>query len=90
MERVELRAGLKVWLVSAASVSMIATAHQVVAETLFEKKLPQQLVTFEVLDTPVALDRIAPDGFRELVFGKIVDFGRFWRASGRSRPARCL
>lgn len=53
LERVELRPGFKVWLVSADSVSMIPKAHQAVAETPFEKKLPQQLVTFEILDTPV-------------------------------------
>jgi MscS family membrane protein len=32
---------------------MIPIAHQLVAETPFEKKLPQPLVTFEILDTPV-------------------------------------
>jgi MscS family membrane protein len=53
LERVELRPGFKVWLVSADSVAMIPKAHQAVAETPFEKKLPQQLVTFEILDTPV-------------------------------------
>jgi len=53
LERVELRPGLKVWLVSAPSVAMIPVAHQVVAETPFEKRLPQPLVTFEILDTPV-------------------------------------
>ena len=53
LERVELRLGLHVWLVSADSVAMIPKAHQAVAETPFEKKLPQQLVTLEVFDTPV-------------------------------------
>jgi MscS family membrane protein len=53
LERVELKPGLHVWLVSAPSVAMIAPAHQLVAETSFEKKLPQSLVTFELLDTPV-------------------------------------
>ena len=53
LERVELKPGFHVWLVSADSVAMIPKAHQAVAETPFEKKLPQQLVTFEVLDTPV-------------------------------------
>ena len=53
LERVELKPGFKVWLVSADSVAMIPKAHQAVAETPFEKKLPQQLVTFEILDTPV-------------------------------------
>ena len=53
LERVELRPGFHVWLVSADSVAMIPTAHQAVAETPFEKKLPQQLVTVELLDTPI-------------------------------------
>ena len=53
LERVELRPGSHVWLVSADSVDLIPKAHQDVAETSFEKKLPQGLVTFEMLDTPV-------------------------------------
>jgi MscS family membrane protein len=53
LERVELRLGFHVWLVSADSVALIPKAHQAVAETPFEKRLPQQLVTFEILDTPV-------------------------------------
>jgi MscS family membrane protein len=53
LQRVELRPGLNVWLVSAGSISLIPLAHQIVAETPFEKKLPQQLVTFELFDTPV-------------------------------------
>jgi MscS family membrane protein len=53
LERVELRPGLHVWLVSAASVPMIPEAHELVAETPFEKSLPQPLVTLEILDTPV-------------------------------------
>jgi MscS family membrane protein len=53
LERVQLKPGFHVWLVSADSVAMIPKAHQLVGETPFEKKLPQHLVTFEVLDTPV-------------------------------------
>src|SRR6266436_1199179 len=53
LERLELRPGLHVWEVSADSVALIPKAHQAVAETPFEKKLPQVLVTFEILDTPV-------------------------------------
>jgi MscS family membrane protein len=64
LERVELKPGYHVWLVSAGSVALIPTAHQLVVETPFEKKLPQPLVTFEILDTPVwrwiALVAIAP------------------------------
>ncbi|MEO7143892.1 MAG: hypothetical protein ABI165_10380, partial [Bryobacteraceae bacterium] len=53
LERVELKPGLHVWLVSPDSVAMIPEAHRLVAETPFEKKLPQILVTFEFFDTPV-------------------------------------
>jgi MscS family membrane protein len=53
LERVELRQGIPVWLVSPDSVALIPQAHQLVAETPFEKKLPQPLVTLEILDTPV-------------------------------------
>jgi MscS family membrane protein len=53
LEKVQLKPGLQVWLVSAASVAMIPTAHQAVTETAFEKHLPQPLVSFEILDTPV-------------------------------------
>jgi MscS family membrane protein len=53
LERVQLKPGLRVWLVSADSVAMIPKAHRLVAEMPFERKLPQQLVTFEVFDTPV-------------------------------------
>jgi MscS family membrane protein len=64
LERVELKPGYHVWLVSADSVALIPKAHQLVAETPFEKKLPQRLVTFEILDTPVwrwiALVLLAP------------------------------
>jgi MscS family membrane protein len=64
LERVELKPGYHVWLVSADSVALIPRAHQLVAETPFEKRLPQKLVTFEILDTPVwrwiALITIAP------------------------------
>lgn len=53
MEKVELKPGLQVWLVSAPSVALIPTAHEAVTELPFEKYLPQPLVTFEILDTPV-------------------------------------
>ena len=51
LDHVELKRGLKVWLVSADSVALITKAHQVLAETPIEKKLPQVLVTHELLDT---------------------------------------
>jgi MscS family membrane protein len=53
LERVELKPGLHVWLVSAPSVKLIPEAHAVISETPFEKKLPQSLVTVEFLDTPI-------------------------------------
>jgi MscS family membrane protein len=53
LERVQLKPGLNVWLVSPESVELIPKAHQLLAETSFEKILPSQLVTFEVFDTPV-------------------------------------
>jgi MscS family membrane protein len=53
LERVELRPGNHVWLVASDSLPLISKAHQLVAETAFEKKLPQALVTVEILDTPV-------------------------------------
>jgi len=53
LERVELKPGFHVWLVSSDSISLIPKAHQLVSETPFEKKLPQQLVQFELFDTPV-------------------------------------
>jgi len=53
LERQEPRPGDHIWVVSASSVALIPKAHQAVAETPFEKKLPQVLVTFEILDTPV-------------------------------------
>jgi MscS family membrane protein len=53
LQRTPLKGGTQVWLVSADSVNMIPQAHKLVDETPFEKKLPQPLVTVEVLDTPV-------------------------------------
>lgn len=53
LQHVELKSGFSVWLVSAESVQLIATAHKAVTENWFEAKLPQRLVTFEVLETPV-------------------------------------
>ena len=49
----ELKPGLRVWLVAADSIPLISKAHQLLAETSFEKKLPQFLVTHEILDTPL-------------------------------------
>ena len=53
LERAELTPGNHVWLVAFDSLPLIPRAHQLVEETAFEKMLPQVLVTFEILDTPV-------------------------------------
>ena len=53
LERIEPRPGDHVWVVSSDSVALITKAHKAVAETPFEKQLPQVLVPFEILDTPV-------------------------------------
>src|SRR6476661_2233813 len=53
LERQEPHPGNRIWVVPAASVALIPKAHLAVAETPFEKRLPQVLVTFEILDTPV-------------------------------------
>jgi MscS family membrane protein len=53
LEHVELKKGLNVWLVSADSIPLIPKAHQLLAETPLEKKLPHVLVTHEILDTPL-------------------------------------
>jgi MscS family membrane protein len=53
LERVALGPRSRVWLVASDSIPLIPKAHQVVSETPFEKKLPQQLVDFEIADTPV-------------------------------------
>jgi MscS family membrane protein len=51
LDYVEVKPGLKVWLVSADSIPLIPKAHHLLDETPFEKKLPQVLVTHEVFDT---------------------------------------
>jgi len=53
LDRVELRPGAHVWLVSADSIPLIPKAHQLIKETPLESKLPQPLVTLELLDTPI-------------------------------------
>jgi MscS family membrane protein len=53
LEREEPHPGNRIWVVSASSVALIPRAHHALAETPFEKELPQVLVTFEILDTPV-------------------------------------
>jgi len=52
MERVQLRPGSYVWLVSAESIPLIPNAHQLIRESPLESKLPQPLVSLELFDTP--------------------------------------
>jgi MscS family membrane protein len=53
MQRIELRNGPRVWVVSAASVQLIPDAHKMLSENWLEKQLPQQLVTIQIFDTPL-------------------------------------
>jgi MscS family membrane protein len=53
LERVELKPGLRVWLLSAGSVYLIPLAHQLVQETPFERELPRFLVDHEIFDTAI-------------------------------------
>jgi len=53
LQRVQLRPGSQVWLVSADSIPLIPKAHQLIGESPIESKLPQVLVTTELFDTPV-------------------------------------
>jgi len=53
LEHKTLKNGMRVWLVSSSSVALIPVAHKIIAETTFEKRLPQQLVTVELFQTPV-------------------------------------
>ncbi len=53
LERVQLRRGTHVWLVSSDSLPLISKAHQLIRQTPLENKLPQALVTTELFNTPV-------------------------------------
>ena len=53
MEKVVLRNGLRVWVVSADSLKLIPDAHKMLTENWFEKQLPQQLVTIQIFQTPI-------------------------------------
>ena len=53
MQHVEFHNGMRVWLVSSDSLDKISQARQFLTETPIEKRLPQFLVTHEVLDTPL-------------------------------------
>jgi MscS family membrane protein len=51
MQHVEFHNGMRVWLVSSDSLDKISQARQLLTETPIEKRLPQFLVTHELLDT---------------------------------------
>jgi len=51
LERVTFKSGRRVWLVAADKLWLIPQIHQVAAETPFERKLPQPLVTIEIFET---------------------------------------
>jgi len=98
LERVELRPGYHVWLVASDSLPLIPQAHQlIIRESAFEKKLPQALVTFEIVDTPVwrwlaliLAALVLPMVTRVLAWGLIHGVGRGPsdpRARGRERSA---
>ena len=51
LEHVTFKSGLRVWLVAADKIALIPQMHQLIAETPFERKLPQPLVTIEIFET---------------------------------------
>ncbi len=53
LEHVTLRSGLSVWLFSSDSVALIPQLARLVSESPIERHLPQPLVDWEVIDTPV-------------------------------------
>jgi MscS family membrane protein len=97
LERVQLKPGYQVWLVASDSLPLIPKAHQLVEETAFEKKLPQALVTFEILDTPVwrwiALILMALVLWvltRVLALGVVAAVRPVWNAPALRGPLRVL
>ena len=53
MERVTLRSGLAVWLFSSESVALIPKLAQMTSESPIERYLPEPLVDWKLLDTPL-------------------------------------
>lgn len=97
LERVQISPGYKIWLVAADSLPLIPEAHKLVEESPFEKKLPQILVTFEILDTPVwrwialSLMAIALWVFtRLLASGLVLAIRPVWNAPALRGPLRVL
>lgn len=97
LERVEISPGYRIWLVASDSLPLIPEAHKLVEETPFEKDLPQFLVTFEILDTPVwrwiALVLMAIVLWalaRLLASGVVMAIRPVWDAPGLRGPLRVL
>ena len=97
LERVQISPGYKIWLVASDSLPLIPEAHKLVEESPFEKKLPQVLVTFEILDTPVwrwiALVLMAVVLWvvtRLLALGLVTAMRPIWDAPGLRGPLRVL
>jgi MscS family membrane protein len=53
MERVTLKSGLQVWLFSSDSVALIPQLARLASDSPFERHLPQPLVDWKLVDTPV-------------------------------------
>jgi MscS family membrane protein len=53
LERVTLRSGVEVWLFSSDSVALIPQLAQVSSDSPIEKVLPQPLVNWKLMDTPL-------------------------------------
>src|SRR5208282_1752505 len=53
LERVTLRSGAKVWLVSSASVDLIPRIARLASDSPIEKYLPEPLVSWKFMDTPL-------------------------------------
>jgi len=97
LERMELRPGYHVWLVASDSLPLIPKAHQLVEETAFEKKLPQALVTFEILETPVwrwialiVMALVLTVLTRVLASGLVAAVRPVWEAPALRGPLRVL
>ena len=53
LERVQLRPNYPVWQFSASSVGLIPRLYKLVGESAFERRLPEPLVNWTLLDTPL-------------------------------------
>jgi MscS family membrane protein len=53
LDRITLRAGLAVWMFSPASVSLVPQLARLESDSAIERHLPQALVEWTLLDTPV-------------------------------------